>query len=166
MNNPFSYKFLWNESFSCIKINISYLKQRIGNNVLFFTIVDDNSFKYLNNLYNIFIKPYKISSLVTIVFYKNVYKKCISYKIFCIYIKWPLFLDKIKTNYKMKVWFMKYYLFYEFIKDNISILYIDSDVIFIQNCLNELLNRYEDIILLKSQSTQVYGNAGIVYIFI
>lgn len=162
--NPFTYMFSWNESFSCININMSYTKEKISNNYLFFTIADDNSFKYLKNLYDIFLKPYKIKSLVTIVFHKSVYKRCISNKIFCIKIKWPYFLNEIKTIYKMKVWFIKYYLFYIFIKNNISILYIDSDIIFIQNCLSKLLIRNEDIVLLKSQSSQVFGNAGIVYI--
>lgn len=166
MNNPFPYIFKKNKSFSNSNLNISYIKEIVGINLLFFTIVDENSFKYLRNLYDIFLIPYNISSLVTIVFYKRVYKMCLRWNIFCIYIKWPLFLNKIETNFKMKVWFMKYYLFYEFIKNNISLLYIDSDIIIIQNCLNDLLNRQEDIVLLKSQSSQVYGNAGIVYILL
>lgn len=165
-NNPLSYSFLFSETLSSDYINYNYLKSKIKNNYLFFTIVDRNSFKFILNLYQIYLLPYNIKSLVTFVFDNVTSNKCKEHRIFCIKIKWPNVLDNLKTKYKMKVWFMKYILLNDFVKYNISVLYIDSDIIFVQNCLDKLINKKQDIVFLKSQSNQVVGNAGIVYQFL
>lgn len=162
--NPLSYSFSQNNSCPFDFIEYSYFKNIVQDNYLLFTIVDENSFKYLLNLYRIFFIPYNIYSLLTLVFNKNTFNKCIKYKIFCIKIKWPKILNKLETTYKKRVWFMKYIQFYNFIKNNISIIFIDSDIVFIQNCLSTIINNNNDIVLSKSQASQIFGNAGIVYI--
>lgn len=156
----------WNKSVTSLDLNYLMYLRKINNKMLFFTVIDNKSFKYLLNLYLVFLKPYNIKSLVTIVFYKETLIKCKKYKILCIYNEWPAFLaNNTSILLKKKLWFLKYYYFYRLIKSGISLLFIDSDVLFINNCLNDLVNRNEDVILLKSQlpMKQIFGNSGIVY---
>lgn len=164
--NPFKYSYNWNDSLNYFTLTSLILSKRYEDRLLFFTVIDDKSFKYLLNLYNVFLKPYNIFSLVTIVFYNITLEKCRKYKIFCVYYEWPTFLKNERNiELQKKLWFLKYYYFYSLINNGISIFFIDSDVLFINNCLNELVKRKEDIILLKSQLSPnvTFGNSGVVY---
>lgn len=107
--------------------------------------------------------PYKILSLLTIVFDEDAFIKCKKYHIYCAKIRIPNSLNSINTSYKNRVWLMKCITFYSFIRNNISILFIDSDIVFLQKCLSTLINNNNDIALLKSQPSQIFGYAGIVY---
>lgn len=167
--NPFKYYYNWNNSQKYLNLYQMINSNGLKNNYLFYTVVDDNSFKYLLNLYKVFLKPYSIYSLLTIVFYKTTLSKCRKYNIFCIYSEWPYFLKIAKElDLKKKLWFLKYYYFYKLIEKGISILFIDSDVLFINNCLFDLVKRKEDVVLLKSQLPQknTFGNSGITYMLI
>lgn len=162
--NPFSYSFSYNDSESLSFIQLKSFRKKVGSEYLFFTIVDEHSFTYLVNLFKIFFIPYGIFSLLTIVFNNKTYSQCNIYHIYCVKIKLPKMLNKLNTTYRKRIWFLKYITFYYFIKNNISILFIDSDIVFIQNCLATLVDNNNDLALLKSQSHQIFGNAGIVYI--
>lgn len=164
VKNPFLYSLQRNNSSFWKNIDFSYYRNITKNNYLFLSIVDESSFKYLLNLYKIFFFPFKLHVLLTIVFSKNTLLRCIKCHIYCLYVSWPEILNNLSTTYKMKIWFLKYIILYNFTINNISVLYIDSDVVFIQNCLDKLLSVKKDLVLLQSQSSQVVGNAGIMYI--
>lgn len=164
--NPFSYSLDFKNSQNKIDLHHIIMHAKRNGSFLFYTVIDDYSFVYLLNLYRIFIIPFDIRSLLVITFYKHTLKKCKKHNIVCVFKEWPDFIkNSSKINLRKKLWFLKYYYFYYIIKSNINILFIDSDVIFINNCLQNLIRRNEDIVLLKSQLPEkiTFGNSGIVY---
>lgn len=163
--NIFSYSFLYQEWKYCNGINCRLIKERVNKDVLFFTIADSKSIKYIINSYVMFYNPYEIKSLVTFVNDRYTLYLCIKNNIFCVYDKLPSFINELNTSHRNKLFYLKYYYIYNFLKNRITILYVDSDVVFIQNCIEKLVNRKEDLILLKSQLKNIFGNAGIMYIY-
>lgn len=63
--NPFKYFYNWNNSQKNLNLYHLISSNKLKNNYLFYTVVDDNSLKYLLNLYNVFLKPYSILKYLT-----------------------------------------------------------------------------------------------------
>lgn len=163
--NPFSYTLEWKEWHNINDLDLLLIYVKNNGNVLFYTVIDDHSFRYILNLYTTFLVPFEIKSLLVIVFYKSTLIKCKKNNIICVYKEWPLYIRHAKNiSLRKKLWFLKYYYFFYIIKERINLLYIDSDVFILNNCLHSLINRNEDVVLLKSQLPQeiTYGNSGIV----
>lgn len=129
------------------------------------TIVDKKNFHLLENQILFSFKRFHISYPLVYVFDKELLQNCFLLRIRCIYYDLTK-ITNLRINNLAKKYYVKYFVMYENIKKGYNVLFVDTDVLFLYNCMKDIWKRNEDIIMLKSQLSKKisFGNAGFMLI--
>lgn len=128
------------------------------------TTVDKKSFILLENLILFSFKRYNINYPIIYVYEKELILKCKKLQLKCLLYEMKN-VSYFKVSEKRRKWFGKYMIINENVRKGYNVLFIDSDVLFLYNCLNDVWKRKEDFVLMKSQNPKVYfGNSGFILI--